>query len=98
MTAVNYKITALYCRLSRDDDYHGDSASIQTQKQMLEQYAKQNQFSHTKFYIDDGYSGTSFERPGFQELINDIEKGKVSVIINKDLSRLGTKFWMARFM
>lgn len=92
MTAVNYKITSLYCRLSRDDDYHGDSSSIQTQKQMLEQYAKQNSFSHTKFYIDDGYSGTSFERPGFQELITDIEKGKVSTIITKDLSRLGRDY------
>jgi DNA invertase Pin-like site-specific DNA recombinase len=83
------KITALYCRLSRDDDYHGDSSSIQTQKQMLQQYALQNQFHHTKFYIDDGYSGTSFARPGFQDLINDIEKDKVDVIITKDLSRLG---------
>jgi len=92
LTATNYKITALYCRLSRDDDYHGDSASIQTQKQMLEQYAKQNQFQHTKFYIDDGYSGTSFERPGFQELTNDIEKGKVSTMITKDLSRLGRDY------
>lgn len=92
MMTNNHMITALYCRLSRDDDYHGDSASIQTQKQMLEQYAKQNQFSHTKFYIDDGYSGTSFERPGFQELINDIEKSKVSTIITKDLSRLGRDY------
>lgn len=65
----NHGITALYCRLSRDDDYHGDSASIQTQKQMLEQYAKQNLFNHIKFYIDDGYSGTSFERHGFQKLL-----------------------------
>ncbi|NLE06422.1 MAG: recombinase family protein, partial [Crenarchaeota archaeon] len=92
MTTGKHRITALYCRLSRDDDYNGDSASIQTQKQMLEQYAKQNSFSHTKFYIDDGYSGTSFERPGFQELINDIEKGKVSTIITKDLSRLGRDY------
>src|SRR5690554_4394867 len=92
MKPENHKITALYCRLSRDDDYHGDSASIQTQKQMLEQYAKQNQFSHTKLYIDDGYSGTSFERPGFQELIKDIEKSKVSTIITKDLSRLGRDY------
>lgn len=92
MKPENHKITALYCRLSRDDDYHGDSASIQTQKQMLEQYAKQNQFSHTKLYIDDGYSGTSFKRPGFQELIKDIEKSKVSTIITKDLSRLGRDY------
>lgn len=92
MMPNNHTITALYCRLSRDDDYHGDSASIQTQKQMLEQYAKQNSFNHTKFYIDDGYSGTSFERPGFQELIKDIEKSKVSTIITKDLSRLGRDY------
>jgi len=88
----NHRITALYCRLSRDDDYHGDSSSIQTQKQMLEQYAKQNQFNYTKFYIDDGYSGTSFERPGLQDLIKDIEKDKVGIIITKDLSRLGRDY------
>ncbi len=87
MNQIN-NITALYCRLSRDDDYHGDSVSIQTQKQMLEQYAKQNSFSHTKFYIDDDYSDTSFERPGFQELVTDIKKNKVCTIITKDLSRL----------
>jgi len=92
LTAANYKITALYCRLSRDDDYHGDSASIQTQKQMLEQYANQNGFGHLKFYIDDGYSGTSFERPGFQDLLRDIDKGKVGTIITKDLSRLGRDY------
>jgi len=92
LITLNYKITALYCRLSRDDDYHGDSASIQTQKQMLEQYAKQNQIHHTNFYIDDGYSGTSFERPGFQSMIADIEKNKISTIITKDLSRLGRDY------
>lgn len=88
----NHRITALYCRLSRDDDYHGDSSSIQTQKQMLQQYAIQNQFHHTKFYIDDGYSGTSFERPVFQDLISDMEKDKVGIIITKDLSRLGRDY------
>ena len=59
---------------------------------MLEQYAKQNLFNHTKFYIDDGYSGTSFESPGFQDLLRDIDKGKVGTIIIKDLSRLGRDY------
>lgn len=92
MKGINHKITALYCRLSRDDDYNGDSSSIQTQKQMLELFASQNHFQNTKLYIDDGYSGTTFERPGFQELISDIEKGLIQLIVTKDLSRLGRDY------
>lgn len=83
------KITALLCRLSREDELVGDSESIQTQKKMLYQYAKENHFTNIVYYVDDGYSGTTFDRPEFQRLKNDIEKGKVGVVIVKDLSRLG---------
>lgn len=91
------KITALYCRLSRDDDYHGDSSSIRNQKEMLAEYAVVNGFENHAFYVDDGYSGTSFERPDFRRLLNDIEKGKVSTVITKDLSRLGRDYLKTGF-
>ncbi|MEI3363639.1 MAG: recombinase family protein [Oscillospiraceae bacterium] len=83
------KITALYCRLSQDDGSDGDSNSIQNQKKILEQYARDHRFLNTQFYVDDGYSGATFDRPDFQRLMADIEKGKVRTVITKDLSRLG---------
>jgi len=86
------KIVALYCRLSRDDESTGYSSSIMSQKQILSQYAKQNVMAETEFYIDDGYSGTSFDRPDFKRLENDIEAGKISTVITKDLSRLGRDY------
>ncbi len=86
------KATALYPRLSRDDLVQGDSMSIQTQKTMLMQYAKQNGFSDCVFYVDDGYSGTNFDRPGFQQMLADIEQGKIGTVITKDLSRLGRDY------
>lgn len=61
------KITALYCRLSRDDEFSGDSMSIQTQKTMLAQYAKDNGFENVQYFVDDGVSGTTFERSGFKK-------------------------------
>lgn len=78
-------ITALYCRLSRDDGMEGDSNSVQNQKRLLTKYAKENQFQNTRFYVDDGYTGTNFRRPGFQKLLEDIEMGYVSTIIVKDM-------------
>ncbi len=90
-------ITALYCRLSRDDDYNGDSLSIKNQKEMLAEYAIVNGFENHEFYVDDGYSGTSFERPDFGRLLSDIEKGKVSTVITKDLSRLGRDYLKTGF-
>ena len=78
-------ITALYCRLSRDDGMEGDSNSVQNQKRLLTKYAKENQFQNTRFYVDDGYTGTNFRRPGFQKLLEDIEMGYVSTIIVKDI-------------
>ncbi len=86
------KITALYCRLSRDDELHGDSMSIQNQKTMLSQYAKDNGFINTEFFVDDGYSGTNFDRPDFQRMIGLIEDGKIGTVIVKDLSRLGREY------
>lgn len=96
MNQVN-KITALYCRLSRDDAYHGDSLSIMHQKDMLVEYAKLNGFENIRYYVDDGYAGTSFERPDFERLQSDIEKGMVSTIITKDLSRLGRDYLKTGF-
>jgi len=86
------KWTALYCRLSRDDDNEGDSNSIQHQKQILEKYAKAHSTTNYKFYVDDGYSGTSFNRPGFQEMLADIEAGYVDCVIVKDMSRFGRNY------
>lgn len=90
-------ITALYCRLSRDDDYSGDSISIKNQKEMLAEYAYTKGFENHEFYVDDGYSGTSFERPDFERLLSDIEKGKVSTVVTKDLSRLGRDYLKTGF-
>ena len=86
------KWTALYCRLSRDDDNEGDSNRIQHQKQILEKYAKDHSITNYKFYVDDGYSGTSFNRPGFQEMLADIEAGYVDCVIVKDMSRFGRNY------
>ncbi len=88
----NIGITALYCRLSRDDGAEGDSNSVANQKRMLTKYAKENGFGNTRFYVDDGYTGTNFNRPGFLKLLEDIEMGYVSTIIVKDMSRLGRDY------
>ena len=85
----NEKITALYCRLSRDDEQLGESNSIKNQKSILSKYAKDNNFINTKFFVDDGYSGTSFTRPAFMELMELAEQGNIGTIIVKDHSRLG---------
>lgn len=85
------QIAALYCRISRDDEKFGDSASIETQKSMLAQYAESNGFAY-HFYVDDGYSGTTFDRPVFNQMIADIQDNKINVVITKDLSRLGRDY------
>ena len=85
----NEKIVALYCRLSRDDELAGESNSIKNQKSILSKYAKDNNFFNTRTFIDDGYSGTSFTRPAFMEMMELAESGKISAIIVKDHSRLG---------
>ena len=86
------KITALYCRLSQEDELKGDSNSIQNQRAILEKYAKDNGFENIEVFVDDGYSGVSFNRPDFQRLLEMMEQGKVAVLITKDLSRLGRNY------
>lgn len=85
-------ITALYCRLSRDDGMDGESNSIVNQKNLLLQKAKEKGLTDTKFYVDDGYTGTNFNRPGFQQMLSDIEMGYIYAVMVKDLSRLGRDY------
>lgn len=85
-------ITALYCRLSQDDGNVGDSDSIINQKKILAEYAERNGYTPYQFYIDDGFSGTNFERPQFKHMIEDAKKGTVKRIICKDLSRFGRDY------
>ena len=85
-------ITALYCRLSRDDGSESESNSIGNQKRLLAQKAKELGLGSTKFYVDDGYTGTNFNRPGFQSMLDDIDLGYVTTVMVKDLSRLGRDY------
>lgn len=86
------KITALYCRLSQEDMQAGESGSIQNQKLILQKYADEHHFFNTRFFVDDGFSGVSFEREGLQEMLREVEAGNVSTVITKDLSRLGRNY------
>ena len=85
-------ITALYCRLSKDDGQDAESNSISNQKTFLAQKAKEYGLSDTRYYVDDGYTGTNFNRPGFQKMLEDIELGYVTTVMVKDLSRLGRHY------
>ena len=91
------KITALYCRLSRDDEYNGDSMSIQNQKELLLKFANDNDYYNTEFFVDDGYTGTNFDRPDFKRLIEAVEDGKIGTVIVKDLSRFGREYLQTGF-
>ena len=91
-STTNDKITALYCRLSRDDELEGDSNSIINQRTMLERYAIKEGFLNITVFVDDGFSGTNFERPGFLRLENLINEGKVGTVIVKDMSRFGRDY------
>ena len=84
MLGATNKITALYCRLSQEDERAGESLSIENQKSMLLQYAREHHFPNPTFFVDDGYSGTSYDRPGFQAMLNEIESGNVAVALTKD--------------
>ena len=86
------KITALYCRLSQEDLQAGESGSIQNQRMILQKYAEEHHFINTKFFIDDGVSGVSFEREGLQAMLREVEAGHVGTVITKDLSRLGRNY------
>lgn len=92
MQSDNFGITAIYCRLSRDDGKECESNSIGNQKKLLSQKAKELKLTNTKYYVDDGYTGTNFNRPGFQAMLEDIEMGYVTTVMVKDLSRLGRDY------
>ena len=86
------KITALYCRLSQEDLQAGESGSIQNQKVILQRYADEHHFLNTRFFVDDGFSGVSFDREGLQAMLQEVEAGCVATVITKDLSRLGRNY------
>jgi len=86
------KITALYCRLSRDDAMQGESNSISNQRELLTRYANEQGLKNTCFFIDDGYSGTTFERPGWQQLMAEVDNSNVSAVVVKDMSRMGRDY------
>lgn len=92
----NYYV-AIYCRLSKDDDQKGESVSIGTQKSMLTDYCVEHGFEVYDTYVDDGYSGTNFDRPAFQRLLTDIDNEQVNMVITKDLSRLGRDYIMTGY-
>ena len=85
---------AVYCRLSKDDEQAGESVSIETQRTILQQFASDNQFHVVNEYIDDGWSGTNFDRPAFQRMMEDVDAGRINCIITKDLSRFGREHVM----
>ena len=92
MSRTKKYVAGLYCRLSKDDGNSVESMSIWSQKVMLKQYAESNGIAIYDYYVDDGYSGTNFERPSFKKMITDIENGKINCVITKDLSRLGRNY------
>ena len=89
MSGATNKITALYCRLSQEDERAGESLSIENQKSILLSYCKDHHFPNPVFFVDDGVSGVTYDRPGFQAMLAEIEAGHVAVCLTKDLSRLG---------
>ena len=100
------KITALYSRLSHEDELQGESNSISNQRLLLEGYARQHGFTSLKWYTDDGYSGANFDRPGFQEMLADIESEKIGTVIVKDYCEImglnqkdleNKAFWLSPF-
>ena len=91
------KITALYERLSRDDDLTGDSNSIINQKKMLEDYAREHGFTNCVHFTDDGWSGANFERPNWKRMIAGIESGEIGYVLVKDLSRVGRDYLQVGF-
>lgn len=94
---MKFKVTALYERLSKDDEIQGESNSIVNQKRMLEQYATQNGYDNIAHYTDDGWSGTNFDRPDWKRMLADIEAGRVSTVIVKDMSRIGRDYLQVGF-
>lgn len=97
MKKTNNSITALYTRLSRDDEIIGDSNSIVNQKKMLEKYATDNGYTNLEHFSDDGFSGGSFDRPAWKKLIEGVENGSVKTVIVKDMSRIGRDYLQVGF-
>ena len=95
--AQKHKITALYERLSRDDELQGESNSIKNQKKLLEDYAMRNGLRNLRHFTDDGVSGTTFKREGFQAMIAEVEAGNVGTVIVKDMSRFGRDYLQVGF-
>ena len=93
MLRATDKITALYCRLSQEDANEGESNSIQNQKTILLQYAKEHRFPNPVFFVDDGYSGTNYDRPGFQKMLEEIESGRVAGLPDERPFPAGTQFF-----
>lgn len=93
----NSQITALYCRLSKDDELQGDSNSIINQKKILTTYAEQNSFRNLVCFVDDGWTGTNFNRPDWKRMIAEVEAGNVGAVIVKDMSRVGRDYLMVGF-
>ena len=85
-------ITALYCRLSRDDELQGESNSISNQRRMLESYCRDHGLKNCQYFVDDGWSGANFDRPGFQRMLEGVENGEIKTVVTKDLSRLGRNY------
>ena len=86
------KITALYCRLSRDDDQQGDSNSIVNQKAFLARFAREKGFRNIEYFVDDGYSGANFQRPDWQRMMALVDEGKIGIVVAKDMSRIGRNY------
>ena len=92
LRATQAPVTALYCRLSRDDELQGESNSIQNQRRMLETYCRDHGLTNYKFFVDDGWSGANFDRPSFTEMMEGVESGEIKTVVTKDLSRLGRNY------
>ena len=92
MNRQSGKITAIYCRLSRDDEQAGESNSIVNQKAILKKYAKEQGFRNIQFFVDDGFSGANFNRPEWQRMITMVEADQIGVLLAKDMSRIGRNY------
>ena len=92
LTRQSDKITAIYCRLSRDDELAGESNSVVNQKAILTRYANEQGFPNIQYFVDDGYSGANFNRPDWQRMIELIEADKVGILLAKDMSRIGRNY------
>lgn len=91
MAESTYNV-GIYCRLSNDDERDGESVSIENQKLLLQRYVREQGWNEVDTYIDDGYSGTNFQRPGFLKMLEDAQNGVINLILVKDLSRLGRDY------